>query len=97
MRQAGLDWWFSVFSLWAVLLVLFVWPMLFQPSDIIPFMTSPPLSGTETPGYAVYMKFTGYHSTYHISGGEDEKLAFNTVKRGVKTVHTISMRTFLRR
>ena len=51
----------------------------------------PPFSGTETPGHAVYMKFTGYHSTYHISGGEVEKLAFNAVKRGAKATHTTPM------
>lgn len=67
--------------------------MLFQSSDFIPFMTFPP-SSTETLDYTVYphfMEFIGYHSTYHASGSEVEKLAFNTIKRGIKTAHTISL------
>lgn len=93
MLWAGLDWGFSVFSFWAVLLAFFIWPMLFQSSDIIPFMTFLP-SSTETLNYTMYphfMKFTGYHSTYHIFGSEVEKLAFNTVERGIKMPHIISL------
>jgi len=53
-----------------------------------------PPSSPGTLGCAVcppFVKFTGYHSTYHILGSEVEKLAFNAIKRGVKMAHTISM------